>query len=238
MTIKTDITALVAALDIKQVIDFTGDFIDLDGDWYSNDEWREAMVGVLVDGVSDPDSGCPQSLEAMRAFFGVDALAPTIPAPEHHVHDENGMPTVASIRADLDRANRAWFAANRTCVRIDLLNAAWRANPDDPQLEGNALAMVNAISAMLDIVDAVSFDLVVGTLSDLGYVIQVGADASCIREIEDVLHEVLGLEQGDDGLWRMPACDGPDEGDAENGPPARIEWCCAAHAAFGGKAGC
>ena len=243
-SIKARITAVVAAVEMFDIHEFSVDFANPDGDedheclTWDESEWRAFTVDLLVAGYGDPDSGCPQSIEALRAFFGLCYACDSKACGLAHRETEPRVERACARHAEVAVPMRSLYA--KAPVRVDLLNAAWRANPDNPQLEGNGLAMVNTISAMLDVVDAVSFDLVVGTLSDLGFVIQVGANASGIREIEDVLHEVLGLEQGDDGLWREPACDGPDEGDAESGPPRRIEPCCPIHFAdaFGGKAGC
>lgn len=107
----------------------------------------------------------------------------------------------------------------KTRVNLDAINHGLRC--PEPQLSGDEVALLSAIAAMFAVVDALPLGVVVAALGDIGYVLVVDGSAASVRivaELEDVLHEGLGLYEGDDGLWRREDEGGVDEGDAESGP--------------------
>ncbi len=219
-TIESDVRALVATLDMHAVHDFTVNFVNPDSDeshpalCWSEAEWRSKMVDILVAGVGDPDSGCPQTLEAMRAFFGVH----TADAARFPGGPRSPDPVYGS-------------------VNLDNVVAGYQRNPD-AQLTGDEAALCNTIESMFGVVDHLSTAVILATLRDHGFVLvadrcieagprtQAKCELRCIeRALEDVLDNVLGLDSDSDPLgatvWTRGAdTNWPDEGDAENGPPS------------------
>lgn len=62
--------SIVQGAPMRMVRDFASDFLDGD-DLATETEWRVFAFDVLQSGIGDPDSGCPQTLEGIRALFEV-----------------------------------------------------------------------------------------------------------------------------------------------------------------------